>query len=603
MKISWSLLASAAVAYAITISEINGNSFVSFYEQQAVTDVKGIVTAKSKIGFYMRSTEPDFDIKTSESIFVLGQYLLKKVNVGDVVSLDAIVDEYRDDIPSTQLVAVRNLAIKSKNNPVFPAIIGEHTPSPPTEQFTSLDGGSIHGFSDGSYSLSDSNPILDPEKYGLDFWESLSGEFVTIRSPKSVSRSNNRGDTWVIGDWGVTGRNSHGGMTISATDFNPEVIKIGRTLDDQSNPIDTKMGDELADITGIVTYKFGFYTILPVEPIQVIKRATSDYPPTSLVSTGDCSGITVTSYNTHNLHPTAPHMAKVVRHIVDHLKTPDILLLQEIQDSIDTDNRQFGGADDVMRVLSNNIKRLSDVKYSWALVQPKYNKEGGRPGSNIRQAYLYRPDVVKLVNPTYDDSLSGTQVYMTPDYELALSLNPGRIDPFHPAWYNSRKPLVAMWYPVRGAGKPFFTINVHLTSKGGSTSIQGDIRPPINYGVQKRAEQLAVIADFITQIMSIDHNARIIVGGDFNDFSFAEPMANFMEHTGMVDLNDVVRIPPEERYSFVHGMTSEELDPFLISPALIGDSHYEHVHLNSWQKTGDSASDHDPQLGRFNMCY
>lgn len=72
------------------------------------------------------------------------------------------------------------------------------------------------------------------------------------------------------------------------------------------------------------------------------------------------------------------------------------------------------------------------------------------------------------------------------------SFNPGRIDPTNGAWNSSRKPLVAQWETNLGAR--FYTINVHLSSKGGSGSTQGDARPPVNGAVDQRAAQVATIA-------------------------------------------------------------------------------------------------------------
>lgn len=74
----------------------------------------------------------------------------------------------------------------------------------------------------------------------------------------------------------------------------------------------------------------------------------------------------------------------------------------------------------------------------------------------------------------------------------SLSLNPGRIDPTNPAWRSTRKPLVAGWQTSNG--EEFYTINVHLSSKGGSSSTQGDARPPINLPVDTRRQQVAIVA-------------------------------------------------------------------------------------------------------------
>jgi hypothetical protein len=103
----------------------------------------------------------------------------------------------------------------SSGNTVTPLVIGKDTLSPPTEQYSGLDNGDIFGLPNNVSRISVTNPVLQPAKYGLDFWESLSGELVTIKAPVAVSRPNSFGDVWVVGDWAVTGRNAHGGVTMT----------------------------------------------------------------------------------------------------------------------------------------------------------------------------------------------------------------------------------------------------------------------------------------------------------------------------------------------------------------------------------------------------
>ncbi|KAF9497695.1 hypothetical protein BDN71DRAFT_558957 [Pleurotus eryngii] len=73
-------------------------------------------------------------------------------------------------------------------------------------------------------------------------------------------------------------------------------------------------------------------------------------------------------------------------------------------------------------------------------------------------------------------------------YVRCSSFNPGRIDPTDAAWIDSRKPLAAAWQTT--SGHRFFTVNLHLSSKSGSASTQGDARPPVNLGVDQRTSQI-----------------------------------------------------------------------------------------------------------------
>ncbi len=56
---------------------------------------------------------------------------------------------------------------------------------------------------------------LQPDLYGMDFWESLDGQLVTIPTPIALNFENSFGEFWVRGNWEVTGLNERGGLTIT----------------------------------------------------------------------------------------------------------------------------------------------------------------------------------------------------------------------------------------------------------------------------------------------------------------------------------------------------------------------------------------------------
>ena len=94
-SIATTLAAAVGSAAAVTIAEINGNTFVSPLVNTTVTGVEGLVTATSKYGVYLRSTTPDDDPATSEGLYVYGKTAVAKVAVGDIIKLDGFVAEYR----------------------------------------------------------------------------------------------------------------------------------------------------------------------------------------------------------------------------------------------------------------------------------------------------------------------------------------------------------------------------------------------------------------------------------------------------------------------------------------------------------------------------
>lgn len=171
----WALATLQPRVAALTIAEINGDRFLSPYEGQVVTNVAGLVLAKGPNGIWLRSTSPDDDLATSEAVYVYGNAILSSnVTVGDIIALDAKVTEYRAS-PNyqflTELTAPVNVRVLSSGNAVVPLVIDEDTPSPPTGEYSSLDGDDVFALPNNATSVSVANPLLNPKKYGLDFWE------------------------------------------------------------------------------------------------------------------------------------------------------------------------------------------------------------------------------------------------------------------------------------------------------------------------------------------------------------------------------------------------------------------------------------------------
>jgi len=265
---------------------------------------------------------------------------------------------------------------------------------------------------------------------------------------------------------------------------------IGDPMDGSDNPKHTRLGDSLGDITGVVTQAFGYYRILPTTNITILKSQNPEiHPPTTLVSNDKCDQLTFGSYNVENLSPTSKILPTIASHIASLLKTPTLVFLQEIQDDSGATNNGIVSANLTLTTLINSIKEQSGVTYAYTEIDPVNGKDGGQPGGNIRVAYLYNPQIIRLRKPNAGNSTVANEVLAGPE----LKYNPGRIAPADAAWTASRKPLVAAWETLDGKNK-FFTVNVHFGSKGGSSSIEGDARPPVNGGIEDRMAQTALTA-------------------------------------------------------------------------------------------------------------
>ena len=363
-----------------SISQINGNRYLSPYEGKHVSNVQGLVTATSAKGIYIRSTEADSDPATSESIYVYGKYISSDLSVGDIITLSGRVSEYRSSdayVYLTELTQPSRVTVKSSGNEVTPLILGKDGLSPPTKEFSSLDHGNIFGAGNAGR-ISSANPILQPDKYGMDFWESLSAELVTVTNPRALGKPNKFGDTWVVGDWSVDGAgNERGGITVrpdgrspllrylhwilTITGANPEAILVGSPLDGSRNPTDTKLGDYLGgNITGIITQAYGYYSLLPLTALSVSESNSTAASSTTLTADGTCKAITVGSYNVDNFSPGSDTLPKIADHIANYLNSPTIVFLQEIQD--DDGSKDDGGLHSPLLSLSYILTNLSYLR-------------------------------------------------------------------------------------------------------------------------------------------------------------------------------------------------------------------------------------------------
>ena len=274
---------------------------------------------------------------------------------------------------------------------------------------------------------------------------------------------------------------------------------IGDPLDGSDNPQNTRLGDSLDDITGVVTQAFGYYRILPTTNIAIVNSQTPDLPPpTTLVSNNQCDQLTIGSYNVDNLSPFPLIASTIASHIVTLMKTPTLIFLQEIQDDSGATNDGNVSANLTLSALVNSIQAQSGVTYAYAEIDPLDGQDGGLPGGNIRVAYLYNPQVIRLHNPNPGNGTDTNAVLAGPE----LKYNPGRIAPTDVIWTFGRKPLAAVWETLDGNNK-FFTVNVYFGGKGGSSPIEGDARPPINGGVELRIAQTSLVAVSIPYLFNI----------------------------------------------------------------------------------------------------
>ena len=574
------IVAAAPGTARVTIMEIEGADHVSPLSGDTVTTV-GVVTAVASNGFYLQDPVGDGDHATSDAVFVFTGSRTGLV-AGDAVEITGPVLEYLsggdpDNLTVTEIYKPSVLTLSSGNDLPTPIVIGAGGRQPPTE---TIDDDELSSF--------------DPGHDGIDFYESLEGMLVLLGDAAVVSATNFWGETWLVVDRGAdaTGMNDRGGITIGAADFNPERIQIDDTLVYGATR-GLQLGDLIGDVAGVVSYRFGNFEVLPTSVLEVL----ANQPPLEVTALeGDATHLTVASFNVQGLHPgRSTQVAGIARIIVDHLGAPDVIGLQEIQDSSGTTSDGNVSADESYRSLSEAIQEVGGPLYDFRDVAPRNGADGGVPGGNIRVGFIFNPARVGFVDRGTPSATEEVRI-IDSGTGPQLSLSPGRVDPTNDVWSRSRKPLAGEF---EFYGERFFIVVNHFTSRYASSPLFGAVQPSVVGGEDKRQAQAWVVRRFVDDIVALDADARVVVLGDFNDFQFAPAMRTL--ETGVIVplINLSHRLPGNDRYTYVFEGNSQALDHVFVTPVLAADAHYDVVHVAAEQ--AEAASDHDPVVARLNF--
>jgi predicted extracellular nuclease len=567
------------------ISDIQGASHQSPLVCHRVKDVPGIVTSLRSNGFFMQDPEPDSSSSTSEGIFVFANSS-PIVKEGDYVLVDGVVQEFRyaeDELSTTEIAADENpTACCCMAARIAPTIIGIRGRMPPDRVIEDDASGRIDN---QSYSL------FDPQSEGLDFYESLEGMLVQVDDPTIVGRIKASNALVVVGDngTGASIMSSRGGIVVREGDFNPERILIRF----ESRIPDANVGDGIqGSIAGILSYRDASYRIEAGSAPRVMRRPLA----TEVARPSQPDELTIATFNVENLFPKSSKLAHLATQIVDNLRSPDILALQEIQDNNGEREDAVVDADRTFEALKSSIASAGGPDYEFFDIDPRRGEDGGAANgsANIRVGFLYRTDR-GLSFPAIAGGDAVTPVNMISKTDGAhLSFNPGRIDPMNKSFENSRKPLAAEFM---FRGHKILVIANHFISKIGDDPLTGSNQPPRPISEAQRHSQALVVHDFVSDILNTEPDANVIVLGDLNDLPFSRTL-ELLE--GDLLYNVLERLPLEDLYTINFLGNSEAFDHILISESLeaaLVDT--DIVHVNSG--LADQASDHDPVLIRISF--
>jgi predicted extracellular nuclease len=618
-------------AFAQGIAQIQGAGHVSPLAGQAVTTT-GIVTALAFNGFYLQDPEGDGDENTSDGLFAFTG-ASPGVAVGDLVELTGSVSEFipggagTGNLSTTQIVRPA-INVRSSGHPLpEPAVIGKRGRVPPNVDVISED--------EIPTNLQDAaGEPFDPDEDGIDFFESLEGMRVAVEKPVAVSAvqtfSAFSSEFFTLADEGkliapkngrTIRRGREAGIALQPDpdnqgDQNPErvQIQIDATLYPGEVPL-IGVGAKLDDVIGVMDYDFGNFEVRATE---IFDFKPSRLRPEVTRLRGGGSRATVASYNVLNLSAVAAddaQRATVASHIAENLKGPYVVALQEIQDNNgdidDPGNEGCESAPDGVVDASQTLQALVDAivaaggpTYMFATVDPDEGTSGGVPCGNIRNAFLYDPTRLELIE----------LVSLTPD--ILASYGVGNPD----AFAGTRDPLLGR-FDFRGA--ELVVVNNHLTSRSGSTPIFGGPQPFVQAGEAEREAQVLALHEAVRFLID-QGSENVVVLGDLNTFDWTDDLAEILPRGPdggepiLVNLMDTLtpdkghhrkerdRAPTaggNEAYSYIFEGNSQALDHLFVSKALAKSARFDVVHVNvDFPAVDDSiGSDHEPILARLGL--
>ncbi|MET8165430.1 endonuclease/exonuclease/phosphatase family protein [Streptomyces sp. NPDC005329] len=581
-------LSAPAHADTVAIHDIQGTTRLSPYAGQAVTGVAGIVTGVraygSSRGFWIQDPNPDADPATSEGVFVFTSSV-PKVAVGDSVTVTGTVSEFVPGGASTGNQTVTEITkptvtVVSSGNAVPAATVvnAKSVPAPYTPAGDAAASNSVNGLT------------LRPATYALDYYESLEGMNVQVSDARVVTATDPYTELWVTVKPRENTSRSGGALYGSYTSQNTgrlQIQSLGATAD---FPV-ANVGDSLTGVTaGPLDYnQFGGYTLV-ANRLGALKSGGLERETTQKQKRGE---LAVATYNVENLDPSDATFEEHASAIVNNLKSPDIVSLEEIQDNNGATNDGTVTADVTVGKLIDAIVAAGGPKYDWRSIDPTNNTDGGEPGGNIRQVFLFNPERVSFTDRAGGDAATAVGVTKVRG-KAQLTASPGRIDPANAAWNASRKPLVGEFV---FRGRTVFVIANHFNSKGGDQGLTSQYQPVVRSSETQRHQQATLVNSFVKDILDTQKNADVIALGDINDFEFSGT-AQLLEGDGEL-WSAIKSLPKSERYTYDYQGNQQVLDQILVSPSIrrACDFEYDSVHINS--EFHDQISDHDPQVLRF----
>lgn len=569
--------------------------------QQTTT---GVVTVILGNGFFMQDPLGDGNPATSDGIFVFGSAIARTLAPGDEVRVTGTVTEFRPgtrprDLTLTELTSVTVTGTGSGKPLPAPVLISDRP-----------------------------DAIIAPD--GIDTFEALEGMLVAVVGPKVVGPTNAFGEFLVVATGDASHTTPNGNLLVRSlgpelVDYNPERIMIddearvpggtGSGTRINSPQARVRVGDTATGaIVGALDYQFSNYRVQANHLVRsVLPGSTPSSPVANLRDPHPYEG-RIATFNVENLFDCvdAPNkadrascspadlaaletqLAKLALAFEQELGSPEIVIVEETENAEVLDGGHVPGTtipDLLSRVIGN-----------WDAVSFDASDERG-----IEVAFIFNTARVTLHN-----AFLATDIL--PDGGLfsgSATIRPGR-EPLVGFFTVDDMRLIVVGNHLKSKGGPQFGVD---PLEAGDDPLYGAFQPPARWTeTQLRHAQANYLRSLVDLLLAENAGASILVGGDLNDFAFAEPgegkdtVARIKESPTNPLINVIDRVPEAERYTFIFEGNSQVLDHLMLNaPLAIRLRDQGIAHFNAGFPvvfSGDPSvtfrsSDHDPLVAYF----
>ena len=526
------------------LTDVRGDGFESPLVGENV-QTRGVVTAVNGVGFFIQPEDAPAH-ETTGGLLVRTRHT-SGIRPGDVVDVQGRVHEQRSRNAPYDRSVVEIVKSRAK-------VVGR-TDVPEPVTISGLEGPEIPA---------------DP-KAAVEYWRRLLGQRVEVPPGVAVAPSNRFGDLAVVPDeWSPKGalRTPEGGVVMPDGEWNHQVVglKFRRHI---GAPPSVAVGDRIDGAEGVVIYRSGSFQVELSKPPRVTAQPPRPAASTRLVA--EPGKTTVAGVNVLNLHPGETKRAEALaRQIVEGLRSPDVIAVQEIQDNDGPKKSEIVDADETYEMLIEKIRAAGGPAYEWFDIPPVNNQDGGEPGGNIRNGFLFRPDRARVIKDSVE-----------------------RIGIGNPAFDNSRKSLAAEF---EVEGRKLLIVNNHLASRRGSSPWTADLDTPVIGKADQRLGQAEAVRAYVDARQAEDPTLEVLLVGDMNDGPSSPTVAALAEG----GFRDFTRdVPADQRFDYNYRGTLQVLQPVLGSRGLKGRTEIEFVHDSVFN--GITGSDHDPVVVRVDF--